>query len=218
MFCTTDKVDVDIFDIFDQKAKEMDKEKKEKLGVKMENRYFEEDYNKEYEINDLNRVVKGTFDAYKYFGGQIFSAGPWRVLALEKFKEDSNFKDFFKTIPEYKRNLGYLCSHKIQNEEFEKLAGKCRLEWNEKFNYKLEIKSCEDAFKKALFVLKKMYPNEKDPFNKRRVEVLYDAKNKLYLVNETDDFRIFMRKVGKHNSVLFDEKGSVVSVFGCFMQ
>lgn len=34
MFCTTDKVDVDIFDIFDQKAKEMDKEKKKSLALK----------------------------------------------------------------------------------------------------------------------------------------------------------------------------------------
>lgn len=212
---------MDIFDIFEKENREKDKIEKENMGILMESRYFNEDYNKEYEVHDLNRIVKGTFDSSKYFRNKFLLEGPWRVSAFRIAKENSKFKAFvnsLKTLPNEKKNFAYLCSHKTQNTEFEKLAEEYRLKWNEEFNSKYsKIKDYEDAFERALLILKKITPKE-DPFDRRRVEVLHDKDNKIYIVKKTYDTRPFMGLSNGISSVVFSENGEVFSVVGTFRQ
>lgn len=212
---------MDIFDIFEKENREKDKIEKENMGISMESRYFKEDYNKEYETHDLNRIVKGTFDASKYFKNKFLLEGPWRVSAFRIAKESYKFKDFInslKTLPHEKKNFAYLCSHETQNIEFEKLAEKYRLKWNDEFNPECsKIKSYEAAFERALLILKKITHKE-DPFDRRRVEVLYDKDNKIYIVKRTYDTRPFMDSNSSISSVVFNESGEVFSVVGTFKQ
>lgn len=212
---------VDIFDIFEKENREKDKIEKENMGILMESRYFNEDYNKEYEVHDLNRVVKGIFDASKYFGNKFLLEGPWRVSAFKTAKENFKFKTFInslKTLSPEKKNFAYLCSHETQNTEFEKLTEEYRLKWNEKFNPEYsKIKSYEDAFERALLILKKI-THKDDPFDRRRVEVLYDKDNKIYIVKKTYDTRPFMSSNNGISSVVFNESGEVFSVVGAFKQ
>ena len=212
---------MDIFDVFEKENREKDKIEKENMGILMESRYFNEDYNKEYEAHDLKRIAKGTFDASKYFGNKFLLEGPWRVSAFRIAKENSKFEAFInslKTLPHEKKNFAYLCSHKTQNTEFEKLAEEYRLKWNEKFNPEYsKLNSYEDAFERALLILKKII-HKPDPFDRRRVEVLYDKDNKIYIVKKTYDMRPFMGSNGGINSVVFNENGEVFSMGGAFMQ
>ena len=212
---------MDVFDIFEKENREKDKIEKENMGILMESRYFNEDYNKEYEAHDLKRIVKGTFDASKYFGSRFLLEGPWRVSAFRIAKENSKFKTFInslKMLPHEKKNFAYLCSHETQNTEFEKLAEKYRLKWNEEFNQEYsKIKSYEDVFERALLILKKITHKE-DPFDRRRVEVLYDKDNKIYVVKRTCDTRPFMGTNNSISSVVFNENGEVFSVVGAFKQ
>lgn len=212
---------INIFDIFEKENREKDKIEKENMGILMEPRYFKEDYNQQYEVHDLNRIVKGTFDASKYFRNKFLLEGPWRVSAFKMAKKDSEFKVFInslKILPYEKKNFAYLCSHKTQNAEFEKLAEEYRLKWNEEFNPEYsKIKSYEDAFERALIILKKITHKE-DPFDRRRVEALYDKDNKIYIVKRTYDTRPFMRSNSSISSVVFNENGEVFSVVGAFRQ
>lgn len=212
---------IDIFDVFEKENREKDKTEKENMGILMEPRYFNEDYNKEYEAHDLKRIAKGTFDASKYFGNKFLLEGPWRVSAFRIAKENSKFNPFInslKTLPHEKKNFAYLCSHKTQNTEFEKLAEECRLKWNEEFNPEYsKIKNYEDAFERALLILKKI-THKDDPFDKRRVEVLYDKDNKIYIVKKAYDTRPFIGPNNSISSVIFNESGEVFSVIGAFRQ
>ncbi|MDO4199882.1 MAG: hypothetical protein Q4D57_03940 [Clostridia bacterium] len=208
----------DIFGDFEEEAKNKDRDEKERLGIVMEPKYYREDYNKEYEkSDDLSRIVRGTFDASKYFPNGIFAAGPWRVDALKKAASKLKFRLFHREL--LKRNWGDICNGTTDNEEFECIAEECHQEWNRLYNTPERINTYEDAFKKALWVMTDWCGcREHDPFCNRRVEVLFDAKNKIYVVNETVDTRFYMRHTGGYTTVILNDQGYVIAIDGTFMQ
>jgi hypothetical protein len=190
----------------------------------MEPRYFTEDYNKKYETNDLERVFKGTFDIskYKYFKNGIngiFRSGPWRMMALKKAEKDPRFKGYVDKIEKEYMEKGHFYTsffcHKTDNKEYEAFVEECHEDWNKK--HKGKVNSYEDAFKKALLILKPAN-GSRDPFEKRRVEVLYDAHEKIYLVSTTENTNPLLRPThdGGFCDMLIYENGDVLAIGGAY--
>lgn len=214
-----EKEEVDIFAMLEQKNKDRDRDDRQGRGIIMEPRYYKEDYNKQYTIpDDLSRIVKGTFDISRYFReGEFFAQGPWRVSALEKALKNPKSKLFAEQLS--KKGFDYVCSNMTADEGFESIAESCRREWNEMFGGTTYIETYEQAFLYALAVLKKIKPNLADPFDNRRVEVLFDEKAGVYIVKKTFDMRPFHQAHGGgFYLIAFDVNGQVLSFPGAFRQ
>lgn len=215
----------DIFKAYEIQCKEEDELEKRALGIKMEPKYFIDNYNKKYELNDLGRICKGTFDALKYFETYPNDAarGPWRETAYEKAENNPQFKEF---IDEQKGKRAYLVKSviidnnkktfhypdviykKTNNESFEKFAEACRKVWNKEHKYQSKVESYEDAFKKALLIL----GTNSDPFHGRRVEVLHDSDKKIFFVRKTQSFNISETIDDGVQSVVLHENGEVLAI------
>ncbi len=201
------------------------------------------EYNKLYAPDDMARIHRGIFDVSKYFtqfGTNRALCGPWRQIALKKSKKDSQFKNVLSEMRKRQQELdemfAELASLKTgdgipdlvkapperelicivtDNEVFEKFVGTCRIEWNKIHPYMgWQVKSHEDALRKALFILRPATKGE-DPFHNRIVKVLHDPARKIYLVQKTVDSRIRMRSVADDHGVdfvLLHEDGEVLAI------
>jgi hypothetical protein len=126
-------------------------------------------------------------------------------------------KRYAVKLPETKTSdLEFICVV-TDNVDFETLVEKCRKDWNNEHGYKSEVKSYEDAFKKALLILKPAN-GSRDPFEKRRVEVLYDAHEKIYLVSTTENTNPLLRPThdGGFCDMLIYENGDVLAIGGAY--
>lgn len=211
---------LDMFEVLEQRNKDRDREDRQRRGIVMEPKYYEEDYEKQYEkFDDLNRIVRGTFDVSRYFKpDEFFAQGPWRVEALFKALKVSKLKVFAEQL--LKKGFDYVCTHQIDNTEFEKMAESCLKNWNKELIASEPIRSYEQAFLHALSALKKIKPNlSTDPFDNRRVEVLFDKKAGVYIVKKTFDMRPFHQALGGgFYLIAFDVNGQILALPGAFRQ
>jgi hypothetical protein len=109
----------------------------------------------------------------------------------------------------------FFCN-KTDNKEYEAFVEECHEDWNKK--HKGKVNGYEGAFKKALLILKQT-SGDRDPFDKRRVEVLYDANEKVYLINTTENTNPLLRSTHDGDYfryMLIYENGDVLAIGGAY--